>query len=513
MSSLIGQNIGGNPRGILNLGATINTPLDTTLRNVTDGLGNNSPLQLSTTQVSVVAARNYNTLFVGGSAASGIRVSNSSDAAANGWNLSVNGSAAAYFSIAFGTSAIYSTSAISFNSSDLTTLVNKNLYVGYNDAAFPNASARLHVRGDGTNPIARFENSGGTASHIFKDTTALEFGTQGNYIAATANGLTTSTAGRGLLFSGVSGQSIYQFNFLASNNSESSGTWGGINLTGGVTAGAGSGNFRPLNIAYTINNSGAQTGTATGIFLNATETALNGMGHRLMDLQVGGVSQFRIKSDGIVENIGYYTGVQRLLFNGGSYAVNRGIISAPSDGVYTFMNASETSFSRLQLGGTTNAFPAIKRNGAAIDFRLADDSAFCSVNSLSYAFGDGNISITQAALGCILMTISPQFSTNSGLRVRTNSNFNTDASANAFSVEANLTKTFSVTQTNQVLIGSGTVNASAILQADSTTRGFLPPRLTTAQRDLIGTPAAGLMIYNTSTNRPNFYDGSAWVAL
>ena len=51
------------------------------------------------------------------------------------------------------------------------------------------------------------------------------------------------------------------------------------------------------------------------------------------------------------------------------------------------------------------------------------------------------------------------------------------------------------------------------LQADSTSRGLLPPRLTTAQRDAIATPAAGLMIYNTSTNRPNFYDGSAWVAL
>jgi hypothetical protein len=60
---------------------------------------------------------------------------------------------------------------------------------------------------------------------------------------------------------------------------------------------------------------------------------------------------------------------------------------------------------------------------------------------------------------------------------------------------------------------NATPNASALLDISSTTKGFLPPRMTTTQRDLIATPAAGLMIYNTTTNRPNFYDGSAWVAL
>jgi hypothetical protein len=39
-------------------------------------------------------------------------------------------------------------------------------------------------------------------------------------------------------------------------------------------------------------------------------------------------------------------------------------------------------------------------------------------------------------------------------------------------------------------INTSSVNASAILQADSTTKGFLPPRMTTTQRDAIATPAA-----------------------
>ena len=79
------------------------------------------------------------------------------------------------------------------------------------------------------------------------------------------------------------------------------GTWNILELYGSITAaGASASNFRGAVIDYTINNTGAQTGTATGILLNATETALNGMTHNLMDLQVGGVSKFRVSNAGIV---------------------------------------------------------------------------------------------------------------------------------------------------------------------------------------------------------------------
>lgn len=54
---------------------------------------------------------------------------------------------------------------------------------------------------------------------------------------------------------------------------------------------------------------------------------------------------------------------------------------------------------------------------------------------------------------------------------------------------------------------------SAIVQADSTDRGFLPPRMTTTQRDAIASPATGLLVVNTTTSVYNFYSGSAWVAL
>jgi hypothetical protein len=45
--------------------------------------------------------------------------------------------------------------------------------------------------------------------------------------------------------------------------------------------------------------------------------------------------------------------------------------------------------------------------------------------------------------------------------------------------------------------GGASIVASAILQADSTTKGFLPPRMTNAQRSNISSPAVGLMVYCT----------------
>src|SRR5436190_16560107 len=55
-----------------------------------------------------------------------------------------------------------------------------------------------------------------------------------------------------------------------------------------------------------------------------------------------------------------------------------------------------------------------------------------------------------------------------------------------------------------------TAHASAILDVKSTTKGILAPRMTTVQRTAIGTPAAGLLVYDTNTNSYWCYNGSVW---
>jgi hypothetical protein len=58
-----------------------------------------------------------------------------------------------------------------------------------------------------------------------------------------------------------------------------------------------------------------------------------------------------------------------------------------------------------------------------------------------------------------------------------------------------------------------TPDSSAILELHSSVRGFLAPRMTTSQRNAIGSPAAGLLVYNTTSSLFNFWNGSAWTAI
>jgi len=65
-------------------------------------------------------------------------------------------------------------------------------------------------------------------------------------------------------------------------------------------------------------------------------------------------------------------------------------------------------------------------------------------------------------------------------------------------------------QSVAINIDGTTAHGSAILDIKSITKGMLAPRMTTAQRTAIATPAAGLLVYDTDTNSFWFYNGSAW---
>jgi len=68
--------------------------------------------------------------------------------------------------------------------------------------------------------------------------------------------------------------------------------------------------------------------------------------------------------------------------------------------------------------------------------------------------------------------------------------------------------------TAQTGIGTSTPNVSAQLDVSSTTKGFLPPRMTASQRAAISSPATGLLVYQTDgTSGYYFYDGSGWTSL
>jgi hypothetical protein len=364
---------------------------------------------------------------------------------------------------------------------------------------------RLVVRGDGTNSIARFDTSAG--GFIFQVlNTGLFWGNGDNGQGGRLQG-----GGSGLFYIG---QDVYNYGSMPNWISFSAGT--GILVSGVAGAYMPSDGFFGIirtfsndvsqaaftqnqdykfnNHRYTINNTRTSTGTATGIFLNATETALNGMSHNLMDLQVGGVSKIRVANNGFI----YLNAASSAYINatvGGQLNLvsNSGTgnpINIGSNGeIKVYYNAIEltapiSNATPIKLGGTTSSFPMIKRNGAAIDFRLADDSGYCDVNGKGFQGTYFYIGSTYYESSRIYIGAT------------------TNAKLQPF------TSGFSIEQGTSVAI-----NASAIFQLNSTTQGFLPPRMTTAQVNAIATPAEGLVVFNTTISHLCVYQAGVWVKL
>jgi len=57
----------------------------------------------------------------------------------------------------------------------------------------------------------------------------------------------------------------------------------------------------------------------------------------------------------------------------------------------------------------------------------------------------------------------------------------------------------------------GTPNANAVLDVQSTTKAFMPPRMTTTQKNAIASPTAGMVVYDSTLTALSTYNGSSWV--
>lgn len=65
----------------------------------------------------------------------------------------------------------------------------------------------------------------------------------------------------------------------------------------------------------------------------------------------------------------------------------------------------------------------------------------------------------------------------------------------------------------QIGFGTPSPHLSTAVEINSNSKGFLMPRMTSFERDNINLPATGLIIYNTSTNKFNYFNGSVWLEL
>jgi hypothetical protein len=144
-----------------------------------------------------------------------------------------------------------------------------------------------------------------------------------------------------------------------------SGTW----FTGGSTT-----TTKPyLLVEPSGTTSTGWSTSGTGIGVNAA----SGFAGNLLDLQVAGASKGKVSATGILTTGSHVLSGGNIEATGYFGFNSLATIKSTSSGVLTLGNYADpaTDFSRLQFGGTTSSFPALKRSTTGIVARLADDSA------------------------------------------------------------------------------------------------------------------------------------------
>ena len=611
--NLLNANIGTNYKGILNLDATtINTPLDATLRAVTDGMGNSSALNLSTAAVSMGSGTitSNGLLTVKGSGSNILSLRDSSDVE----QVYISNAGSLFGSQTVQGSYIRATTRASINSFYNTTYVNEYLaaidvsgtfnlsatqgkyYFGASTSAYPmlkrngaeinfrlaDDSANCNIVAsritaiDGTSQIGNLRTSnlntndnattsiniadttgvityyggifklGGTTSSfpaIKRNAAAIDFRLADDSAYADIN-LATGTAS-GAFNAGsfqLIGSGSYYINnsskggriYSSDNSSRAGFLFADANVTGSIflQLGGSTSSFPAIKrngagidfkladdsayAAITAKNficgdNGSSIYDAygtqilsffynqvqlrtklvinSGAYIDGTIIPLSGTTSSFPAIKRNGAAiDFRLADDSgycdvtanTVVGKGYY-GLQAdtRIQIGTSGAANRSLITAVGNGIFRITDASETDFGRLQLGGTTSSFPAIKRNGAEIKIRKADDSANTNIEVRAVRNSETDYLYFQ-------------------------NNFGFEFSDYLASIQ------ILSLYTDRAVFGTGSADASARLQINSTTKGFLMPRMNTGEINAIATPANGLQVYNTDLGQPCFYDGAGW---
>jgi hypothetical protein len=206
---------------------------------------------------------------------------------------------------------------------------------------------------------------------------------------------------------------------------------------------------------------------------------------------------------------------------------NKTLTSPTLTGVVTF-DAGTAALPAITTTGDTNTgifFPAADTiaftEGGAEAARF-NSSGYLGIgtsspSSLLHVRGDGN-AIQQIRIA----NSQTSYNTDLALFTHASGNFSIGLTNSAVPL-TNQTITFLVnnsssgqitamtlTSAGNVGIGTSSPSASAILDAQSTTKGVRMPNMTTTQKNAISSPAAGLMVFDTTLSKLCVYSGAAW---
>ena len=306
-----------------------------------------------------------------------------------------------------------------------------------------------------------------------------------------------------LLNSGQTAQTADRGTFIGTGTFSNSGVVG-VGIGSSITIGAGTG---PIAIGYLANASGS--GVAIGYNGAAASTSSGGVAINGQSGSTGVAIKGSVTNGSGVAINGTSSGTNAIAIGitssvSGNFSIGIGDRATSTNiaSISLGLLSSTTANNQLVIGGNdvTNGY-SIKDvyigggvqdkntgNGTSITINASGGAAATDKNggNITIAGGKGTGTGTP---GDVIMSTSTALTTGSTLQT--------------------LSQRWFIKGGTGILSNTSSPNASAITQIDSTTQGFLPPRMTTTQKNAIATPAAGLMVYDTTLNKLCVYT-TAW---
>jgi hypothetical protein len=269
-----------------------------------------------------------------------------------------------------------------------------------------------------------------------------------------------------------------------------------------------------------VTETGTHTISGTPTFSNATYSALFTGGNvgigttaPTSQLQVRGTGQ----SAAAVTDAGLQGGTL-LLSDSGTAANNGGAL---------LMGGQVTNGSKYQVGIKALLTDSTANGLSDMAFLSRAGSSDTALTEHMRITSTGNVGIGTATPGAALQVVSTTsadqlrvgYDTTNYYKIGRNSadgvlRFQgTQVAYNGYNFLSQAgTSSFFIKDSGSVGIGTAAPNASAILDLTSTTRALLIPRMTTTQRDAL-TAVNGMLIYNSTLNKFQGYEGGAWASL
>jgi trimeric autotransporter adhesin len=272
--------------------------------------------------------------------------------------------------------------------------------------------------------------------------------------------------------------------------------------------------LRLLGIGY---NGSAFTGSRAEISFAASETWTSTANGALMtfrttsDGTTSSQERMRIDSAGNV-GIGTSSPSYKLHVSANSPAAYElAVIQNTGTAAYSLMRWINSGNQTVDFGITeSGSNAAIIRVGGTERMRI-DSSGNVAIGTTTTSFDTGSGLRIQRANAPATIRLVQDGSGGSAFELSAaNSNAQLDYRTGSLLFLSAGTERMRITSAGDVGIGTSSPNASAILDVQSTTKGVRMPNMTTTQKNAISSPAAGLMVFDTTLAKLCVYSGSAW---